>query len=116
MRFDEFSRINRSRADRWTGGSLDNLSLDAWIVNLMGELGEACNKVKKLRRLDMGFQQATFTGTREELVAQIADELADTFTYFDLVVQRAGLNLSEIVAKKFNEVSVREGFPERIEP
>jgi hypothetical protein len=45
---------------------------------------------------------------------QIADELADVATYLDLLAEVLGVDLGRAVAEKFNEVSERVGFPDRI--
>jgi NTP pyrophosphatase (non-canonical NTP hydrolase) len=46
---------------------------------------------------------------------QIADELADVVTYLDLLAAVLGVDLGQAVADKFNEVSIRVGFPERLD-
>jgi NTP pyrophosphatase (non-canonical NTP hydrolase) len=45
----------------------------------------------------------------------LADELGDVLAYADLLAQHYGIELRRAVAVKFNRVSEREGFPERIE-
>jgi len=64
-----------------------------------GELGEACNLIKKLRR-------------GEDVPAiEIAKELADAITYIDLLMYRLGFATGDIVAMKFNEVNARVSCP-----
>jgi NTP pyrophosphatase (non-canonical NTP hydrolase) len=46
---------------------------------------------------------------------QIADELADVLTYLDLLAATLGVDLGHATAQKFNEISERVGFPDRIE-
>jgi hypothetical protein len=46
---------------------------------------------------------------------QVADELADVLTYLDLLAAALGVDLGRAAVEKFNEVSVRVGFPDRIE-
>jgi len=43
------------------------------------------------------------------------DELADVLTYLDLLAATLGVDLGRAAAQKFNEVSERVGFPDRIE-
>jgi hypothetical protein len=45
---------------------------------------------------------------------QIADEIADVVTYLDLLAHVLGVDLGRAAATKFNEVSERVGFPDRI--
>jgi NTP pyrophosphatase (non-canonical NTP hydrolase) len=84
----------------------------------MGELGEAANAIKKLRRIEDGIANISDPerqlSAREEAVLKIADELADTLIYLDLLAQRLGVDLAAAVVSKFNAVSEKYGFPERL--
>lgn len=75
-------------------------SLAEWCNAITGELGEAANIIKKIRRGDMSLDEA-----REAL----AEEFADVVTYLDITAMRAGVDLGEAVKKKFNKVSERVG-------
>ena len=68
-----------------------------WACATAGEIGEACNLVKKLRR--------------GETVApeDIADELGDAVIYADLLCARLGVTLEAAICRKFNAVSARRG-------
>ena len=68
-----------------------------WACAAAGELGEACNLIKKLRR-----------GEEIPLVG-IAHELADTVIYLDLLAARLRIDLGEAIREKFNLVSARVG-------
>lgn len=87
-----------------------------WAVAMAGECGEACNVVKKLRRLQDGTNTAKDPQTREEAIALLKDELADLIIYADLLAARLEIDLGEAVRHKFNAVSDRMGcdikFPE----
>lgn len=72
---------------------------------LAGEVGEACNVIKKVRRGDR---------TMDDARPDIANELADAVIYLDLLAARAGIDLGNAVAAKFNEVSERVGSPRRL--
>lgn len=67
-----------------------------WALAMIGEAGEACNEVKKLKRGDGD-------------IDRIAMELADVVIYADLLAARLGINLGESVVKKFNLVSDKKG-------
>lgn len=45
---------------------------------------------------------------------QIASEIADVFTYLDLLAASLGVDLGRAAVEKFNEVSERVGFPDRL--
>mgnify|MGYP000918158283 len=84
--------------------------LSRWGNALAGEVGEACNIIKKIERGDYTDEE------REGANAQLADELCDILTYVDLLAHRAGIDLSSATYKKWNEVSVRVGSAVRLLP
>jgi NTP pyrophosphatase (non-canonical NTP hydrolase) len=96
LTFDELREANTSRLwhihlprEGWTPND--------WAVATAGELGEALNLLKKRRR---GEAIAT---------RHLADELADTLIYLDLLAESLGIDLGEAVKEKFNRVSERYG-------
>ena len=117
LSFDDLRAANTSRAKRWHPGFPDD---DAWTgadwSNAMcGEAGEAANVVKKLRRHECLLAGSGLALQPEEgLLADLALELADTVTYLDLLAAKYGIDLGDAVARKFNIVSERQGFPERL--
>lgn len=48
-------------------------------------------------------------------MSKLADELADTFIYLDLLASRCGIDLENAVRQKFNAISDRENLPFKIE-
>ena len=110
MTFREFQKINVERTRQWH--DLDAWSLMEWAACMAGEAGEACNAAKKLRRLEDGIK----TGPEDPaaLRANLAEEIADTVTYAFLLAEAAGIDLGEAVADKFNKVSKKHGFPQRV--
>lgn len=102
-----------SRRDRWHTPDTEPWTGADWSNAMCGEAGEAANVVKKIRRIETG------TGSQsdpplEELLMMLGKELADTIAYADLLAQHYDIDLRAMIAVKFNEVSEREGFPERI--
>lgn len=94
-------------------------SVSDWLMAMAGEAGEACNAGKKLRRIEedianLSVDPARQLTTKESALDKIAEELADTVIYCDLVAARIGRPLLGAVRKKFNEVSERYGYPERL--
>lgn len=77
-----------------------------WMLATLGELGEAANKMKKVMRGDMPMYEA-----REA----IADELADTVIYLDILAAQMSISLGRAVAKKWNAKSKELGIGLRIE-
>jgi MazG nucleotide pyrophosphohydrolase domain. len=110
--FGRLRTMNELRCARWHPGGVGGWSLSDWAVAMAGEAGEACNVVKKLNR-----ERDSLVGNREtatDLRAALAKELADTVIYLDLLAAAAGIDLGEAVTAKFDEVSVKHGFPERL--
>ncbi len=114
LRMRDFSAINKQRCERWHG--IHEWSLSDWATAAAGELGEACNLIKKLNRIrDSVGGNFGDDNDAQILRNKLALELADVATYVDLLATAAGVNLEECVIAKFNAVSVKNGFPERIE-
>ena len=112
LSFKQFAAVARSRAERWF--PINDWSGSDWATALAGETGEVCDVIKKLNRADIG-KPSHKDPPREVLLSDLGDELADVMTYANLLAHRYGIDLAEATAKKFNAVSEREGFPERIE-
>lgn len=114
LTFAALAATNLARCRRWHPGfPLDNWTGADWGNAAAGEMGEACNVVKKLRRWVVGHPGATDPDPMA-LVDQLGEEIADTVIYLDLLAQHYGIDLAAAVVAKFNAVSVREGFPERL--
>lgn len=97
VRFDDLREANLLRCEASFKHCIDDWTYSDWAMAVAGELGEACNLLKKLRR-----------GEDIPLV-DIGDELADTVIYLDLLAQVLELDLGACVKKKFNAVSFRVG-------
>lgn len=130
LSFERLREQNTSRLVRWHGDD-DDWNLADWSNAMQSEAGEAGNKVKKIRRTETPglWEKQTYPGdsdtagemvtlsahnARQVLVSQLADELADTVCYADLLAHHAGIDLGAAVRSKFNRVSEAQGFPERL--
>lgn len=102
---------NETRQKEW---DISNRITPAFrATELAGETGEACNIVKKLERIRLGI--ATGKETPEELVAMLADELADIVISADLIAMDYGIDLlPKAVPEKFNKTSDKHGFKTKI--
>lgn len=118
LTFADVTAANVARCNRWHKGGLGDWSVADWAVAMAGEAGEVCNAVKKLRRVEDEIANISDEGrllaTREQAIAKIGEELADTFLYLNLLGVRLGINLADQVVAKFNATSERYGFPERL--
>jgi NTP pyrophosphatase (non-canonical NTP hydrolase) len=114
LTFAHMSEVNRSRCRRWHDpDTSDPWSGADWSNAMCGEAGEAANAVKKLRRYETHTAPQN-TPPREELALMLAAELADVILYVDLLAAHYGIDLAAAIAAKFNVVSIRQGFPERL--
>lgn len=130
LTFEELRTANAKRCNIWHNGFPENddwTSAD-WANAMGGEVGEVAeaielllltvhfsnvsgktqDSVKKIRRDDEGL--VGNKKSREELLADVADELADVICYADLLACKLGIDLGEAVTSKFDEVSDRNGF------
>lgn len=110
---ETFQEVNAARARRWHEEG-EPWTLADWGNAMGGECGEAQNVIKKIRRIDTGTGGNAEGVTREGLIEELGFELADTIAYAFLVAENAGLNLAHYVKEKFNQVSEKHGFEERL--
>ena len=113
MTFDikQFAKVSKERSDVWGKVSEQGpLTPEYWGNALAGEVGELCNFLKKLARTRKGMAGAK---PEAELKVAIAKEIADVYTYLDLIATEFGIDWPMEVVNKFNEVSERNGFPHR---
>jgi len=115
-----FNQLRKADVERCntafgTEGELLAWTPTDWGNALAGEVGEACNVLKKMLRIYRTPEDVTEGRWTEKdyeysaLKSQLADEIADAVIYADLLAARLGINLGEAIAAKFNEVSERVG-------
>lgn len=108
LSFGELRAANVKRVEE-VFHKIDSWSPTDWATALAGEVGEACNEIKKLRRLDGADASEDTPTKREELRIKVGRELADVIAYADLLAARLGIDLGDQVISKFNEVSKKRG-------
>lgn len=97
---------NIARQNEW---DQDNQITASYRGNeLAGEVGEACNVIKKLERERLGILGSRAT------VDELADELADVLICADLIAMHYGVDLEAAVARKFNATSEKVGLKTRL--
>ena len=90
-------------------GTTEKWSLSDWAVAAAGEMGEACNVVKKLNRIRDGLKGNKETDSQEVLTKELGYEIADTILYLVLLADAADIDIEEAIIEKFNKVSDRIG-------
>ena len=73
-----------------------------WLQAVVGELGEYANLRKKVERGDLSIKEAH---------TMLADELADTVIYLDILAAQLGIDLGKAIMSKWNRTSERVGAP-----
>lgn len=111
LTFDAFRVANVARCLKWHPQGIESWSHSDWLTAVTGELGELASLLKMRNRERDGLPGNKFSPTQR----QISDELADVLTYLDLLAAALGVDLGRAAAEKFNAVSERVGFPDRIE-
>lgn len=110
LTFDAFRSANVARCLKWHPEGLESWSPSDWLTAVTGELGELASLLKMRNRERDGLPGNKFSPSAK----QVADEIADVLTYLDLLAAALGVDLGTAAAAKFNEVSARVGFPDRI--
>lgn len=95
-------QANAERQQEWD--PTDAITLAYRGNELAGEVGEACNVIKKLERERLGLR-----GSRADKY-QLAQELADVVICADLIAMRMNIDLSHAVEEKFNATSAKYGL------
>lgn len=116
LTFQDLRNANISRLQKWHAGK--EWSVTDWSNASAGELGEMCNAIKKLRRIEDELpninERERQISSKEQALDMIAEELADTIIYLDLLANHLGIDIAMAIKYKFNKKSEEYGFPERL--
>lgn len=105
----DLKKLQQANAERQREWDRDNKITLAYRGNeLAGEVGEACNVLKKLERERLGIR-----GSRDT-VEHAAEELADVIICVGLVANALNIDLWPAVVAKFNKTSEANGLETRL--
>lgn len=110
LTFDAFRAANVARCLKWHPQGIESWSPSDWLTAVTGELGELASLLKMRNRERDGLPGNKFSPTDK----QIADEVADVLTYLDLLAYVLGVDMGRAAVEKFNAISERVGFPDRM--
>lgn len=99
MDLSTFQAINEIRSKEVFGAHPKEQPLTFWAVGLAGEVGEACNVIKKYERGD----------DLPNFDTMLADELGDSLMHLCLLASHLGIDLMEVSIAKFNKVNDKYG-------
>lgn len=104
LSFATLREANARRNAIWDT-TAEGLSLAFRGNELAGEVGEACNVIKKLERERLGIR-----GSRDT-VEHLTEELADVIICVELIAMAMNIDLAHAVSAKFNETSHKQKLP-----
>lgn len=104
--FEQLHKATLERQAEWDPHS--KLSIAFRGNELAGEVGEACNVIKKLEREDLGL-----VGSRASL-EDLADELADVVISTQIIASETGIDLGQAIQRKFNKTSDKYNLKTRL--
>ena len=106
LTFADFGHANRERCESPAGFDrhLDTTSIDAWGLAICGEAGEIADTLYAIGH----------NPKKGLTLADVLDEVADVVSYCDLMAQRLGSTLEACLIAKWNRVSEKRGYPERL--
>ena len=91
----------------------DNQPLTYWTTALAGEVGELCNMIKKMQRVERGGLDGGSSYTAKDITPDmLKEEIGGIAIYLDLLASLLGLSLEEAIVHTFNSKSAKYGFPQ----
>jgi NTP pyrophosphatase (non-canonical NTP hydrolase) len=94
----------------------DNQPLTYWTTALAGEVGELCNMVKKMQRVERGGVDGGSSYLAKDITKEmLKEEIGGIAIYLDLMASLLDIDLTEAVVDTFNRKSEQLGFPHRAE-
>jgi NTP pyrophosphatase (non-canonical NTP hydrolase) len=93
----------------------DNQPLTYWTTALAGEVGELCNMIKKMQRVEKGGIDGGSSYTAKDINKEmLKEEIGGIAIYLDLLASLLDINLEEAIIDTFNSKSEKYGFTQFI--
>lgn len=93
----------------------DNQPITYWTTALAGEVGELCNMVKKIQRVERGGVDGGSSYTAKDINKEmLKEEIGGIAIYLDLLASLLDISLEEAIVDTFNRKSEQMGFRERV--
>lgn len=94
----------------------ENQPLTYWTTALAGEVGELCNMIKKLQRVERGGVDGGSSYHAKDITKEmLKEEIGGIAIYLDLMASLLDIDLSEAIVDTFNQKSEQLGFAHRAE-
>jgi len=89
-----------------------NVPITYWTTAIAGEVGEVCNMIKKIERVDHGGIDAGSSYTAASITPDmLKEEIGGIAIYLDLLASLLGISLEDAIIHTFNSKSEKYGFP-----
>jgi NTP pyrophosphatase (non-canonical NTP hydrolase) len=95
----------------------DNQPLTYWTTALAGEVGELCNMIKKMQRVERGGIDGGSSYTAKDINKEmLKEEIGGIAIYLDLLASLLDISLEEAIIDTFNSKSEKYKFSQFVEP
>lgn len=93
----------------------DNQPLTYWTTALAGEVGELCNMIKKMQRVEKGGMDGGSSYSAKDITKEmLKEEIGGIAIYLDLLASLMDISLEEAIIDTFNSKSDKYGFYQKI--
>ena len=103
---EEFRQVNVQRAIEGFR-CYDNQPITYWTTALAGEVGELCNMIKKIQRVEKGGVDGGSSYSAPEM---LKEEIGGIAIYLDLLASLLDISLEDAIVETFNNKSEKMGF------
>lgn len=109
LTFQRFSKANRERceADDGFGHLITDWTPAEWLAACIGELGEAAHVIKTISRQRDSLVETDLND--DQIRRMLAEEIADTVIYLDMLAHSQNIDLGAAIVEKFNRKSEEIG-------
>lgn len=95
----------------------NNQPLTYWTTALAGEVGELCNMIKKMQRVERGGIDGGGSYTAKDINKEmLKEEIGGIAIYLDLLASLLDISLEEAIIDTFNSKSEKYKFSQFVEP
>lgn len=113
---EQFRKVNVTRAIEGFR-CYDNQPLTYWTTALAGEVGELCNMIKKLQRVEKGGVDGGSSYKAADINKEkLKEEIGGIAIYLDLLASLLEIDLGNAMVETFNQKSRQQGFPHYFKP
>lgn len=110
LELEKFRHINVERAIEGFK-TYDNQPLTYWTTAVAGEVGELCNMIKKMQRVERGGTDSGSSYKAADITREmLKEEIGGIAIYLDLLASLLDISLEEAIVDTFNEKSAKHGF------